>query len=79
MFNESLNNLNNRQSYSERILRCADVCSHVGLSRSQIYNLVSQGTFPKPIKLGERASGWLESEVCAWIDQRIQESRKEAV
>jgi len=79
MFKEPINNLNNHQSYSERILRCTDVCSYVGLSRSQIYNLVSQDMFPKPIKLGERASGWIESEVSTWIDQRIKESRKEVV
>ena len=31
--------------------------------------------FPKPIKLGPRASGWLESEINAWISERIAESR----
>lgn len=80
MFKESItHSFNNKPSHSERILRCADVRSHVGLSRSQIYNLVSQGMFPKPIKLGERASGWIESEVSEWIEQRIQQSRKEVV
>ena len=26
------------------------------------------GTFPKPIYLGPKAVGWLESEIDAWID-----------
>ena len=55
---------------NSRILRLADVQKTVGLSRSQIYSMISQGTFPQPIKLGERASGWLESEVQLWISQR---------
>lgn len=53
-----------------RILRLADVQNTVGLSRSQIYVLIGQGAFPPPIKLSERASGWLETEVQLWISER---------
>lgn len=41
--------------------------------------LVSKDRFPKPIKLGERASGWIESEVREWIEDRIYASRGEGV
>jgi prophage regulatory protein len=44
------------------------------LSRSSIYLNISKGTFPKPIHLGARSVGWLESDIDNWIDARIQAS-----
>lgn len=41
------------------------------MSRSQIYALIQKGEFPKPIKLSERSSAWVESEIQEWIDIRI--------
>lgn len=59
----------------KRILRIADVCGKVGLSRSLVYQLAAVSQFPSPIKLGEKSSGWLESEIDAWIDARVAASR----
>lgn len=59
----------------ENILRLPAVKARTGLSRSTIYYHISQGEFPKPIKLGERAAGWLETEINQWIDDRIKQSR----
>ena len=41
-----------------RILRRNDVQKMTGLSRSTIYRWSSNGSFPKPAKLGPRAVGW---------------------
>jgi prophage regulatory protein len=60
---------------SDRILRFPEVRIKVGLCRSHIHNLISKGDFPSPIKLGARASGWIESEVDSWIACRIEISR----
>lgn len=60
---------------SHVILRLPAVKLRTGLSRSTIYLRVAQGTFPAPISLGERAVGWVESEIDAWLDHRIVESR----
>jgi prophage regulatory protein len=60
---------------SDRILRWPEVQSRVGYCRSHIHNLVSKGDFPSPVKLGARASGWIESEVDSWIASRIEISR----
>ena len=57
------------------ILRRHDVENRTGLSRSTIYLRVKEGTFPKPVKLGARAVGWLESEIDGWLNQRIEQSR----
>ena len=57
------------------ILRLKDVQERVKLSRSSIYAKVSTNQFPSPIKLGKRASGWLEAEVDDWLAQKIESSR----
>ena len=55
---------------THQILRLPQVLETTRLSRSTIYSLIQKGRFPKPIKLGERASGWLWSDVCTWIESR---------
>ena len=59
----------------EQIIKLSELKDIVGLSRSSIYRMSSEGKFPKPIKLGERSSGWLQSEVEQWIEERIAISR----
>lgn len=61
---------------TESILRLPEVKARTGLSRSTIYLRVSEGTFPQPVKLGARAVGWLESEVEAWLQNCVEESRR---
>jgi prophage regulatory protein len=57
------------------ILRLPAVIARTGLSRSSIYLRISSKAFPKPVLLGARAVGWLESEIEDWIRQRIESSR----
>jgi prophage regulatory protein len=54
------------------ILRLPLVKNKTGLSRSTIYLYIQEGTFPKPINLGPRSVGWLESEVDEWVLRRIE-------
>jgi len=56
-----------------RLVRLKEVIDCTGLGRSTIYKYVAQGTFPKPVSLGDRCVGWVESEVHDWILTRIQE------
>jgi len=63
------------QLTNEKILRLRPVLSRTGLSRSMAYDLMAKDQFPKPIGLGARAVGWLESEIDAWIAQRVKASR----
>ena len=55
----------------EQLLKMPEVRAKTGLSRSHLYALAQNGEFPKPIKLSERSSAWVESEVQDWIDTRI--------
>lgn len=59
-----------------RLMRLAEVKHQVGLGRSAIYDKVKRGEFPAPVNLGARAVAWLSDEVSAWIDSRIDASRK---
>jgi prophage regulatory protein len=60
---------------SEKFLRLGEVQKRVPYSRSTIYQLASQGKFPKPLNLGARAVAWLESDIDEWIASRIEKSR----
>jgi len=60
-----------------KIIRLKEVISITGLAKSTIYAKMSSddpaNRFPKNLSLGGSASGWLESEVFDWINQRIEE------
>lgn len=62
---------------SEQILKKIEVRKKVKLSDSTIYRLINKGQFPPPIKLSERSSGWLSSEIDAWLEMRIKASRSD--
>jgi prophage regulatory protein len=51
-----------------RLIKLPEVERITGKSRSSIYG---DTTFPRPIKIGPRASAWVESEVYDWIESRI--------
>lgn len=56
-------------------LRRRQVEARTGLARSTIYQYVKDGVFPKPVPLGPRAVGWLESDVNEWIAERLRIAR----
>jgi prophage regulatory protein len=55
---------------SRRVLRLPRVIEKAGLGRDSIYRGAREGWFPKPIKLSERASGWFEDEIDAFLEMR---------
>lgn len=57
------------------ILRRPQVQQRTGLSRSTLYQYMKDGDFPKPVQLGFRAVGWLESDISDWIAKRVREAR----
>ena len=63
---------------TDAILRLPAVKARTGLSRSTIYQRVAEGNFPKPVNLGKRAVGWLESEISQHLTTLIERSRSNA-
>ena len=59
---------------NERLIRLPQVEHLTSLKRAHIYALARRGEFPKPLKVGARASAWRESLVLEWIQQRIREA-----
>ncbi|WP_082151457.1 AlpA family transcriptional regulator [Caenimonas sp. SL110] len=53
-----------------QIIRRPTVERKSGLSKSQIYALMADGKFPRPVSLGNRAVGWVASSVDNWITSR---------
>ena len=62
--------VNGSSPTNDRALRLREVISRVGMSRTWIYDRVAEGEFPAPVKIGQRASAWLESEVNEWLRER---------
>ena len=58
-----------------KVLRLPQVCDLTGLCRSMIYQMEADQRFPKRVRIGTRAVGWLEGEVRAWLQERVELSR----
>ncbi|WP_417276528.1 helix-turn-helix transcriptional regulator [Castellaniella sp.] len=61
-----------------RIMRMRELSERLGISRSTIYDRLNPRSprhdqaFPRPVKLGSSAVGWVEMEVDAWLDQAMR-------
>jgi prophage regulatory protein len=59
-----------------RTLRLPQVKDTTGLCKSEIYRLIKDGQFPRQFKISLQAVGWLETEVRAWLEAKIDASRR---
>ena len=53
------------------IIRLPEVMSTVRLSRSEIYNQIADGRFPKQVHLGGRSVGWVHAEIQTWLKKKL--------
>ena len=51
----------------DRLLTIKQITAEIGISRSTIYRRMREGTFPKPIRIGPRATRWPESAIKVWL------------
>ena len=56
----------------DKFLRRPEVVKMVGLSSTTIWRLEQTESFPARRKLSTGAVGWLESEVLAWMAERVK-------
>jgi prophage regulatory protein len=61
---------------AQKIYRLKELRSITGYGKTQIYEMIEAGRFPRPIPLGDRAVGWLESEIDAW--QKARTAKRDA-
>lgn len=54
----------------ETMLRLPQVQQRVPLSRSEIYQRIKEGQFPKQIRLSHKVALWKESDIDAWISEQ---------
>ena len=57
-----------------RIIRASTVLERVPFSDTTLWRKTRDGSFPKPIQLSKGCTGWLESDVNAWIAGRVAEA-----
>ena len=74
-YRPSADNPPTKPTPAPRLIRWAEVQQITGLCRSHVHAMAARGDFPKPVKLGTRASAWIEAEVLQWLHQRIEASR----
>jgi len=55
----------------ERFIRLPEVIHQCGLSRSTLYDLIARNAFPAQVSLGGKNVAWLQSEVSAWMAERV--------
>lgn len=55
-----------------RVLRLNQVKQQTGMSRSLIYKMMSEGRFPKQIRLGSRSVGWFAHSINEFLASRAE-------
>lgn len=58
-----------------QILRLQQVMELTALSRSSIYAEIKAGRFPAQIRLTAKTVGWLLSEIQAYLETKVAQSR----
>jgi len=53
------------------IIRLPEVERRTGHPKGTIYALMSEGRFPRTVKIGNRAVGWIEDEIDRYVESKI--------
>ncbi|MCL7939152.1 AlpA family transcriptional regulator [Halomonas sp. ATCH28] len=64
------------QSIRKALIKRREVLARTALANSTLYRLMGAGEFPQSIQIGPRAVAWVEEEVDAWIEARIEAARE---
>lgn len=55
------------------MLRIKDVIHITGLSKSTIHAKSGKDGFPKKVKLTEKSTAWVQSEILKWLEEKVSE------
>ncbi len=67
-------NIHRNTRMADTIIKLQEVMADTSLSRSSIYQMISEEKFPAQVKLSYRSVGWSRKQVNAWIEQKIEDS-----
>lgn len=59
---------------ADTIIKLQEVMADTSLSRSSIYQMISENKFPAQVKLSYRSVGWSRKQIDDWIEQKIKGS-----
>jgi len=60
------------------IIRMPEVERRTGQRAATIYKLMQAGQFPRTVRVGRRAVGWIEEEIDKYVEAKIAERDKTA-
>lgn len=52
------------------LLRVPDLCEMLGVSRKTLWAWRRAGTFPEPVRLGERLIAWRPEDITRWLEDQ---------
>ena len=61
-----------------KIVSIKTVCERIGISRSKLWQMTTEGRFPKLVAIDGKRKGYIDDEVTAWIKGRIAERDSQA-
>ncbi|WP_421505010.1 helix-turn-helix transcriptional regulator [Erwinia rhapontici] len=65
----------NKTDKHPKLIRLPEVIRKTGFGKTWIYTLIKAGRFPSQVKTGLRSIAFIESEIDAWIEKIISDSR----
>lgn len=58
------------EGHDPALFAFASLSNYVGFGRSRIYDLISKGGFPAPVKIG-KSSRWVKAEIDFWLVEQV--------
>src|SRR5260370_34351302 len=61
-----------KRRWAVRFIRPREVVEMIGVSRTTLWRMVREGSFPRPVRITERNVGYVLEAVEAWMQARTQ-------
>jgi prophage regulatory protein len=63
-----MSNQHNKTQPDDYLLRIDEVLRRIPISRASLYEGISLGLYPRPVRIGKRTVAWRASEIAATIN-----------
>jgi prophage regulatory protein len=61
-----------KRRWAVRFIRSREVVAMLGVSRTTLWRMVREGSFPRPVRISKGNAGYLLETVEAWMRARVQ-------